>query len=362
MKLNDEQIKVLLDRFVASEEAQTWIKQRWEDHKRWREWIDLIKIETLSDKELKNSFLNYFNEGAGRHPFNAIFRDRIVRNVKKFRKTMKYLIGESIPIKNRINEVLKSDGKYRIEGMGKGLATSILMDLDPEKYSTWNNKSEMGLEALGLSPQFIRDDWGTKYIKVMEVIGYIRNLKPELSFLEVDHFLHIVSAEEAGIEAVKALIEGKEISFGVSETMSQISGEREQMEFVMEKYLEEFIESNFNKIDFGVKLELYQDEENSGRQYSTPIGNIDLLAVDRKKKEFVVIELKKGRSSDYVVGQVLRYMGWIKEKLALGDYAKYSVRGIIISKEKDDKLEYSLKMIEKVSIFLYTVSFNLKKA
>ena len=362
MKLNDEQIKVLLDRFVASEEAQIWIKQRWEDRKRWREWIDPKKIETLSDNELKNSFLEYFNEGAGRHPFNAIFRDRIVRNIKKFRKTMKYLIEESIPIKNRINEILKSDGKYHIEGMGKGLATSILMDLDPEKYSTWNNRTEMGLEALGLSPQFARDDWGTKYIKVMDAIGSVRNLKPDLSFLEVDHFLHIVSAEEAGKEAIKALIEGKEISSDVSEVMSQISREKEKMEFAMEKYLEEFIESNFNKIDFGAKLELYQDEENSGRQYSTPIGNIDLLAIDGKKKEFVVIELKKGRSSDYVVGQVLRYMGWVKENLTTGDYDKFNVRGIIISKEKDDKLEYSLKMIEKVNIFLYTVSFNLKKA
>jgi len=29
------------------------------------------------------------------------------------------------------------------------------------------------------------------------------------------------------------------------------------MEFVMEKYLEEFIEENFDKIDFEAKLEMY---------------------------------------------------------------------------------------------------------
>ncbi|MCU4139785.1 MAG: hypothetical protein MW690_000347 [Methanophagales archaeon] len=34
MKLSDKQIKLLLDKFVASEEAQAWIKQRREDHKR----------------------------------------------------------------------------------------------------------------------------------------------------------------------------------------------------------------------------------------------------------------------------------------------------------------------------------------
>lgn len=362
MKLSSEQIKALLDRFVGSEDAQTWIKQRWEDHSRWKEWIDPIKLDKLSDDELKDKFLGYFNEGAGRHPFNAVYRDRIIRDIRQFRDTAKFLINESIPLQRRLNEALDRDGKYHIEGVGKGLATSILMDLDPQKYATWNNKTNMGLEALGLSPQFARrDDWGTRYDKVMEVIKHIRDLKPELSFLEVDHFLHIVSATEEGEEAVKALTEGKEMSSLVSETMSQISKEKESTEFVMEKSLEEFIEGNFHKIDFGARLELYQDEENTGRQYPTPVGNIDLLAVDKYKKEFVVIELKKGRSSDVVVGQILRYMGWVKEHLAVNDYEEYDVRGIIISKDKDDRLEYALKMLPKVNVFLYEVSFALKR-
>ena len=239
MKLCDEQIKFLLDKFVAPEKAQAWIKQRWEDHKRWKEWIDPDKLDTLSDDELKSRFLGYFNEGAGRHPFNAVYRDRIVRDIKKFREVMNFLLDESIPVKKRLNEILSRDGRFHIEGIGKGLATSILMDLDPQKYATWNNKTNMGLEALGLTPQFARgDDWGKRYEKVMEVIGQIWDLKPEFSFLEVDHFLHIVSATEEGKEAVRSLIEGKEISSEVSGTMSQISKEKESMEFVMEKYLE----------------------------------------------------------------------------------------------------------------------------
>jgi len=47
---------------------------------------------------------------------------------------------------------------------------------------------------------------------------------------------------------------------------------------------------------------LYQNEESTGRQYQTPLGKIDLLAIDKKNKQFVVIELKKGGSSDAVVG------------------------------------------------------------
>ena len=133
------------------------------------------------------------------------------------------------------------------------------------------------------------------------------------------------------------------------------------MEFVMEKYLEEFIEANFDKIDFGAKLELYQDEEHRGRQYPTQIGKIDLLAIDKERKEFLVMELKKGRSSDEVIGQILRYMGWVKEELAVEDFKDYDVSVVIILKKKDDKLEYALKMVsDKIKVFLYTVSFELK--
>lgn len=62
-----------------------------------------------------------------------------------------------------------------------------------------------------------------------------------------------------------------------------------------------------------------------------------------------------------MVGQILRYMGWVKEHLAANDYDQYNVRGIIISKEKDDRLEYALKMLQKVNVFLYSVSFELRK-
>jgi restriction system protein len=91
------------------------------------------------------------------------------------------------------------------------------------------------------------------------------------------------------------------------------------------------------------------------------VGNIDLLAIDRDKKEFVVMELKKGRGSDVVIGQILRYMGWVRENLAVNNYELYSVRGIIISRDKDDRLEYALKMLPNVNLFLYTVSFKLRR-
>ena len=59
----------------------------------------------------------------------------------------------------------------------------------------------------------------------------------------------------------------------------------------------------------------YEDENgNEGTQYTTDVGYIDILAED-EKGNFVVIELKKGRQSDRAVGQLLRYMVWIKKNL-----------------------------------------------
>ena len=70
--------------------------------------------------------------------------------------------------------------------------------------------------------------------------------------------------------------------------------------FVLEKYLEDFIVSNFDSVFKGT-LQIHEDAEAAdGQQYPTDIGPIDILAVEPKSNSFVVIELKKGRPSDQV--------------------------------------------------------------
>ena len=132
----------------------------------------------------------------------------------------------------------------------------------------------------------------------------------------------------------------------------------EEMEFALEKYLENFIIDNWDRIDFGEKLDVYKDEDgNIGEQYFTEdVGYIDILAQD-KDKNFVIIELKKGRKNDEVVGQVLRYMGWVRNNLAKKGE---KVRGIIIVGERDIKLEHALQEIsDKVFAKIYNISFKL---
>jgi|SRR5690348_3939681 len=356
MQLSDEDVILLLGKFVPRDKTG-WRGERLDDHNRWRNWIDPAKIDAIADEELKTYFLEYFNKGAGRHPFNKIYRDRIVRpTVSRFRQTLKFLLDETVPVEQRLNDVLDKNGKHHIEGLGRGLATSILMDLNPLVYATWNNKTEMGLTSLGRMPDFSKNEMlGSCYLKVLREISEIRNLRSELTFLDIDYFLHVVSAEPEGIETVETLRRGGTIEVTRTEQIPQID-----MEFAMEKYLEEFMETNFSKLNFGAKLELYdEDEESTGRQYPTSIGTIDLLAIDRHKREFVVIELKKGKTGDAVVGQVLRYMGWVKETL-VAKHPAFSVRGIVVVREEDEKLTYALTQIPNVTGFTYNVSFDLK--
>lgn len=129
--------------------------------------------------------------------------------------------------------------------------------------------------------------------------------------------------------------------------------------FVLEKYLEDFIVSNFHTI-FKGELKIYEDAEgNDGQQYSTDIGPIDILAVEPKSKSFVVIELKKGRPSDSVIGQVLRYMGWVKQNLCTSGQA---VKGLVICRDPDPKLSYALEMTNNIDVRYYSVSFKLRDA
>lgn len=129
-------------------------------------------------------------------------------------------------------------------------------------------------------------------------------------------------------------------------------------EFVLEKYLEDFIVSNFAAI-FQKELVLYRDPEENviGQQYTTDVGRIDILAQDSKSGNFTVIELKKGRESDVVVGQTLRYMGWVQENLCKNGQ---TVKGLIICKDIDSKMSYALKMTNNVEVKLYRVDFALR--
>jgi restriction system protein len=130
--------------------------------------------------------------------------------------------------------------------------------------------------------------------------------------------------------------------------------------FAMEKHLEEFIVQNWSHTTFGNTYKIFADSDgNSGQQFDIGDGRIDILAISKDQKTLLVIELKRGRTSDVVVGQILRYMGYVKEVLA---ESSQDVKGAIIALEDDSKLRMALKIVPQIEFFRYQIDFKLVKA
>lgn len=120
----------------------------------------------------------------------------------------------------------------------------------------------------------------------------------------------------------------------------------------IERDLEESLVQNLAMLESG--LTLYRDGDMSGRQLDTGVvGVIDLLAFD-KNGNFVVIELKAGKASDGVCGQILGYMSWVKKELA----GSKLVRGIIVASDFTDRLRYAVDTVGSIVLIKYGVSFS----
>lgn len=156
-------------------------------------------------------------------------------------------------------------------------------------------------------------------------------------------------------EEIDGLIGGKALPQIVA-TNSEIE---DPSAFAMEKHLEEFLVHNWSQTELGRQYEIYAEEgELVGQQYPSDTGPIDILAISKDKKELLVVELKKGRASDVVVGQIQRYMGYVKDELA---ESGQTVRGVIIALEDDLRLRRALSVASNIEFYRYQVSFKLFK-
>lgn len=129
--------------------------------------------------------------------------------------------------------------------------------------------------------------------------------------------------------------------------------------FALEKHLEDFLVSNWKQTELGKAFDIYEEEgELIGQQYQSDTGPIDILALSKDKKQLLVIELKKGRASDVVVGQIQRYMGYVKAELA---EPGQEVRGIVIAFEDDVRIRRALSVAQNIEFYTYKVQFKLEK-
>ncbi|MDA8351298.1 MAG: endonuclease NucS [Pseudomonadota bacterium] len=159
----------------------------------------------------------------------------------------------------------------------------------------------------------------------------------------------IKSSGRADIEAVQELFDPED---GAEEESSEPY-------FTLEYQLRDFLASNLPTIPIdGRRLRLYVDPSGrDGVEFPTAVGPIDILAVD-EKGAFIVFELKRARSPDMAIGQLARYMGWVRQTIG----KDREVFGVIVAKSIGEKLRYAVSVVPNVSLFEYEVEFPLRPA
>jgi RecB family endonuclease NucS len=129
--------------------------------------------------------------------------------------------------------------------------------------------------------------------------------------------------------------------------------------FALERHLRDFIAANLDSLAVpGSKLKLYVDPTGrDGIEYPTDVGPIDILAVD-EGGNFFVFELKVDRGADKAVGQLARYLTWVRRTIG----KERQVSGIIVAKRIEKKLRYAAQAVQGTQLFEYEVDFQLRPA
>jgi hypothetical protein len=120
----------------------------------------------------------------------------------------------------------------------------------------------------------------------------------------------------------------------------------------LEKYLEDLLAEQWDTLPWADQLDYIDRQVVCG-----DLGRIDILARERSNGDFVVIELKRDQGDDEVVGQVSRYMGWIKQRRA--DREGVGVRGIIVAHEATARLRSAVLPHPNISLYTYQFSVAL---
>lgn len=127
-------------------------------------------------------------------------------------------------------------------------------------------------------------------------------------------------------------------------------------EFAYERDLQNYLVKNLETLEPGLRIYDDPEEEIIGIEFQAGGRRIDILAVD-SDDHFVVVELKVSKGYDRVIGQLARYMAWVKKNM---DTAK-PVRGIIVANSISEDLKLAASLIDHVDLIEYSMKFEIRR-
>jgi hypothetical protein len=377
--MENKQLKKLFDAFISNypEEGMNaiWTNHSLKFKEFWYEKIMTSDKQELNDSEVDEiiRILDRYGkgntaqseavaramiaQGAWRRLFNQL------KEEKQLSKTIDIILTSKDPEQRskHIDKLytLNEGNKNNLSGKSGNAINCFLAAFDPfENLSmvSLNDRHKL-INVLGINYSIDNKSVGKQIVETSDRIkeklkeaGIFHNARTITRFLYSKPFVEYwkIGVQE---ESATKIEEGYTI-FPEEQTV------QDDFIFYMEKQLEDFLIENWDKTELGKKYELIENEEGLvSQQYRTEIGIIDILVKDKKDGKYVIIELKKNRSSDDTVGQIARYMGWIEEHLSNGEESK----GIIIAGSFDKKLKYAMRKIKGIEVYLYKVDFHLKE-
>jgi len=261
--------------------------------------------------------------------------------LKTFNARLRNLLFGKAPLVDRVDKFID------LKGVGIMTVSQFLCLFDHRKYAFFANFMQDAFELLSIDEtQFeeaenqakkesgiVTGKYHTRtedYFKYFIMLREIKSVLSLESYLQVQNLLWRIYSLYAPSEEIE----------------EEVISQKEEIPDILEDPLREFIAKHLETIEKGLKL--IQTKYRTKQR----VGEIDILCNDAKGK-FVVIEVKRWKDSDKVVGQILRYMGAIKEEKGS------EPRGIIVLNQEDKRLNYALFMLKDVKVKYYTLNFTI---
>ena len=227
---------------------------------------------------------------------------------------------------------------------------------------------------------YIDRDENTRIIKLKKnlidnVKNKLQNFKNnlvEINFENIEDWIDFYGDFDKGFDELEALeyFEKKAISSNKKDYKQKaielfnknpklrrsLSADDYKISLDAEIKMHKYYRDNLDEISTNLKLFKDKKSGKDGFEYYIPtIGEIDLLCTE--ENNFVVIEFKKNKGSDKVIGQTLRYIGWIKKNFCQNNQ---KVRGIIICRKYEAKIKYAADAVGPAILQYLETKFDTK--
>lgn len=366
--------KKFLEDFNVERSRRIWLYQNKDFHKFWEGQMMDNKAKISNDELIK--IIQIFDVNASRGGKDKRFYEEGVCRAIIFQNVWQQVFAE-LQDNKQLRELLDAiflsgNSDIRIEAINRlksanqnknGLTgkKAVMLNCMLVAYDAFTNLSVASLghryqliEAFGISPIKYKS-YGEEIVKTNTLIleKFQEVLGGNYDARTISRFIYT--------DLMRALWQKDLIASAEEPEETPEEGGTDQ-NFALEQHLEEFLIANWAKLPFcrPFDLILNDDGQPMSRQYACgTVGRIDLLVREKQSKDYVVMELKKNRATDVVVGQILKYIGWIKKNLAKEE--KVGVRGIIIVPQDSEDLMYALSGQKDIEAYTYAIAFSVQK-